>query len=155
MKKMILAALLSTAFVSAHATDGTPISKTITPPVAFIYSNGSGGTSITDFGVAGSDWGSVPPGAQTKLTKIAYQVTSYIGAGDDAPNICYYLPYTIKPAVCHPVTAGTSNANYTDFNALAFGNGAKVEIQHNISRSAPGANLKPASAESVTFFYSY
>lgn len=152
-KKCVLAALLSSAVVGAHAGTAA-IQKTTTPPQALIFSTGAGFSAGAYFGLSGSDFPGSLLTANKKLTSIDVQTTSYIGATNDVVSVCYLPPYTTQSNYCrNEIVPGTS-VSLKDFNNLPFGNGASFVIRHNPS-GRPSTTLNPAGTESVTYNYSY
>lgn len=149
MKKLLAIFPLVLASSYSHAVDDF-ITKTVTPDVIIVVSNGSG---LAQFGLNSGDFPS-GTGTKTKTLKgIDWSTTSYPNNNNESVELCYYRPYSsVTPVDCVPISQNSSGT-VNNFNYQNFGPGAKVIIRHRVQGGQqPGY---PAGSDSVTFRYSY
>ncbi|NDL66030.1 hypothetical protein [Acerihabitans arboris] len=153
-KLFSLSLLVATAVVAfpSQAATGS-ITKSASAQIVTVYSNGTALPSLAALRVASTDFPSGTLNKSKTLTLLSYTVAAYPKALTDSVQLCYYEPYKSSPALCIPVTSGSSGTT-TQFNTLTFNSGAYLQVRHDFTGN-PGDSLQPSRQESVTWDYSY
>ncbi|MDO4683169.1 MAG: hypothetical protein Q4B17_10340 [Lautropia sp.] len=147
--KYVAAIIFSMLSVSVQAGD-VSIYKEGKPTSVFILDGTGKGSGTSRFYLISTDF---PRGTLSKmktLKSIYWKTTYYPNNTGEKVRLCYIRPYSTREEGCVSISPNSSGS-VTNFNNYKFGNGAGVNIRHEVTGGDKFG--RPAGKNFIIFNY--